>query len=523
MQTQLLFTSPNPPVELPETTLHDLILGGARDRAEAVALVDAISGESLTYGTLADRVGRVASALVDRGLAKGDVVAVVSANCLDYPVATLGVMAAGGVVSGVNPTYTGGELTHQLNDAGATRVIVGEMFLPSVQAIVDDTSVTEIIVFGEADGTVPFASLVDHDLPAVSVAVAADDLAALPYSSGTTGRSKGVRLTHRNLVANLRQCNDMFKLSTDDTVMAFLPMFHIMGFAIVTMGALDSGATIVTIPTFEPTLFCQTIQDHRVTKLYVVPPVVNFLAGHPMVDQFDLSSVKVLGSGAAPLGADMEAAAAARLDCLVGQGYGMTEVAGAATMPREVGSGEYDLRAGSSGQLVPGMEALVIDPESGASLGPHETGELWVRGPNCFDGYLNNDEATAATIDADGWLHTGDLCHFDDDGFLFVTDRLKELIKVKGFQVAPAELEALLLTHPNVGDVAVVGRPDDRSGEVPVAHIVPWGELDVDELRAWMDERVAEYKRLADIVIAEAIPKNPSGKILRRELRSTEA
>lgn len=523
MHTQILFRSPDTALALPDTTLHDLILRGARSRADEPALVDAISGETLTYGAFADRVERVAAALADRGLARGEVVAVVSANCLDYPVAALGVMAAGGVVSGVNPASTAGELTHQLNDAGATRVIVGEVVVPGVQAIIDHTSVTEVIVFGEADGAVPFASLVDHDLPPVPVAVDPGDLAALPYSSGTTGRSKGVRLSHRNLVANLSQCNAMFRLSSDDTVMAFLPMFHIMGFAIVTMGALDAGATLVTVPAFEPTLFCRTIEDHRVTKLYVVPPVVNFLASHPMVDQFDLSSVEVLGSGAAPLGADMEAAAAARLGCVVGQGYGMTEVAGAATMPRELAPGHYDLRAGSSGQLVPGMEALVIDPESGTSFGPHETGELWLRGPNCFHGYLHDDEATSATIDADGWLHTGDLCHFDDDGFLFVTDRLKELIKVKGFQVAPAELEALLLTHPDVGDVAVVGRPDDRSGEVPVAHIVPRGVLDVDELRAWMDERVAEHKRLADVVITEAIPKNPSGKILRRELRSVEA
>lgn len=522
MQTHLLFTSPNPPVELPERTLHDLIVGQARARGDDVALVDVTAGTSLSYGALADQVERVAAGLVSRGVCKGDVVAVVSANCLDYPVAALGVMAAGGIVSGVNPTYTGGELMHQLNDAGATRAIVGEMFLPSVQAIVAETSLEEIIVFGEAADAVPFSALKEHDLAPVSVVVDLDDLAALPYSSGTTGRSKGVRLTHRNLVANLRQCNDMFKLTDEDTVMAFLPMFHIMGFAIVTMGALDSGATLVTIPTFEPVMFCQAIQDHRVTKLYVVPPVVNFLAAHPLVDQFDLSSVEVLGSGAAPLGADMEAAAAARLGCLVGQGYGMTEVAGAATMPREVEPGAYDLRAGSSGQLVPGMEAVLIDPETGASLGPHETGELWVRGPNCFDGYLNNEEATAATIDREGWLHTGDLCHFDDDGFLFVTDRLKELIKVKGFQVAPAELEALLLTHPGVADAAVVGRPDARSGEVPVAHIVPAGDLDADELRGWMDERVADYKRLADIVIADAIPKNASGKILRRELRSQE-
>lgn len=522
MNTQILYTSPNPAIEIPETPLHELILDGARGRADSVALVDAMSGASLTYGDLAIQIERVAAGLVDAGLDKGDVVAIISANCIEYPVACLGVMAAGGVVSGVNPTYTSGELVHQLTDAGATRAIVGEMFLPAVQAIEADAGIDQIYVFGagSGDGVEAFSSLVDHDLPAASVGVDPDDLAALPYSSGTTGRSKGVRLTHRNLVANLRQSNDMLALTSDNTVMAFLPMFHIMGFAVITMGGLDAGVTLVTIPTFEPQLFCQTIQDHRVNTLYVVPPVVNFLAGHPLVDQYDLSSIELLGSGAAPLGADMEAAVAARLGCLVGQGFGMTEVAGTSTLPRKLGEGVFDLRPGSSGQLISSMEALIIDPESGESLGPYETGELWVRGPNCFDGYLNNADATAETIDGDGWLHTGDLCHFDDDGYLFVTDRLKELIKVKGFQVAPAELEALLITHPNVSDVAVVGRPDDRSGEVPVAHVVPNGELDIDELRRWVADQVADYKQLADVVIAEAIPKNPSGKILRRELRS---
>lgn len=523
MQTQILFTSPNKPVPIPTATLPELVLETARRRPDEIALIDSTTEASYTYGDFADRVERAAAGLVDRGLEKGDVVALVSINDLDYPVAALAVMHAGGVISGVNPTYTAGELSHQLNDAGATWVIVHGLFLTAVAPVAADLGIDNLFVFGDADGATSFSMLTDHDLPPVEVAVTAGDLAALPYSSGTTGRSKGVRLNHSHLVANLRQSRDMFTISENDTVLAFLPMFHIMGFAIVAMGALEAGAKVVTIPMFEPQAFCRSIQDHRVNKLIVVPPVVNFLAGHPLVDQFDLSSVELLGCGAAPLSAEMEAAAAARLDCVVGQGYGMTEVAGSTTMPREITPGVFDLRAGSSGQLIPGMEALVIDPETGESLGPHETGELWVRGPNRFDGYLNNDEATAATIDADGWLHTGDLCHFDDDGFLFVTDRLKELIKVKGFQVAPAELEGLLLTHPDVADAAVVGRPDQRSGEVPVAHVVPVGELDVGVLMAWVAERVADYKQLAEVVIAEQIPKNPSGKILRRELRDAGA
>ena len=522
MQTQILFTSPNPPIELPDATLPDLVLETARRRADEIALVDSTTGASLTYREFADRVERVAAGFVDRGLQKGDVVAIVSINDLDYPVAALAVMRAGGVVSGVNPTYTAGELGHQLTDAGATWVIAHALFHAAVAPVAAELGIDKLMVFGDVDGAESFSALADHDLPPVTIEVGTSDLAALPYSSGTTGRSKGVRLNHSHLVANLRQSRDMFTIGEDDTVLAFLPMFHIMGFAIVAMGALEAGAKVVTIPMFEPQLFCQSIQDHRVNKLIVVPPVVNFLAAHPLVDQYDVSSVELLGCGAAPLSADMEAAVSARLGCVVGQGYGMTEVAGSTTMPREI-DGVFDIRPGSSGQLVPGMEALVIDPETGASLGPHETGELWVRGPNRFDGYLNNDAATAETIDGDGWLHTGDLCHFDDDGFLFVTDRLKELIKVKGFQVAPAELEGLLLTHPAVADAAVIGRPDDRSGEVPVAHVVPNGDLDVEALMAWVAEQVADYKQLAEVVIAEQIPKNPSGKILRRELRGTGA
>ena len=509
-----IFTSPFPDVDIPDVTLHQLIRLRAIEQGDAPALVDATTDRVVTYRELVSSVDKVASGLVARGLSHGDVVAIVAANCIEYPIAALGVLSGGGVITGMNPSYTSGEISHQLADSGATRVITIPQLLDTVLEATAEAGIEEVFVIGGAEGATAFEALLDHDLAPVEVEVDPGDLASLPYSSGTTGRSKGVRLTHRNLVANIAQADAALPIEPGDRVLAFLPMFHIFGFTIVTMCGLASGAKLVTVPGFDPAQFCETIQSHAINKLFVVPPVLNFLAAHPLVDNYDMSSVELIGCGAAPLGAEMETRAAERLNCVVGQGFGMTEVSGAASLV-VLGS----TPAGSSGAILSNMQAKIVDPETGEALGPNETGELWVTGPNVFSGYLNNDEATAETLDGDGWLHSGDLGHFDGDGQLFVTDRLKELIKVKGFQVAPAELEALLMTHPNVADVAVVGRADERSGEVPVAHVVPAGDLDVEELKAFVAERAADYKQLADVIVTDAIPKNPSGKILRRLLR----
>ena len=233
---------------------------------------------------------------------------------------------------------------------------------------------------------------------------------------------------------------------------------------------------------------------------------------------FDLSSIELIGCGAAPLGMVLEKKVAERLKCKVMQGFGMTESSGcvAVTNPEHI-------RAGTSGQLLPGTQARLVDPASGADAEPGQPGELWFRGPQAFKGYLNQPQATAATITPDGWVRTGDIGTIDADGYLTITDRLKELIKVKGFQVAPAELEALLFTHPAVADAAVIGRPDDRAGELPVAYVVARGSLSAAELKAWVAERVVAYKQLGDVVLCEAIPKTAAGKILRRVLRQQDA
>ena len=299
--------------------------------------------------------------------------------------------------------------------------------------------------------------------------------------------------------------------------LAFLPMFHIYGFTSSLYG-LTIGGVAVTLPRFEAQPFLKAIQDHRVTHLSLVPPIVQFLAAHPLVDAHDLSSLKNINSGAAPLGIPLQDLASSRLKCDVDQGFGMTEssCAVAVTYPGR-------RRLGASGQLLPGTQARVVDVDTQSDAESGGSGEIWFRGPQAFKGYLNNPAMTAETITPDGWVRTGDIGHFDADGYLFITDRLKELIKVKGFQVAPAELEALLLTHPAVADAAVIGRADDRAGEIPVAYLVTRAPVDREAVKQWVAEQVIDCKRLGDVVFCEAIPKSPTGKILRRELRLQDA
>lgn len=507
---------------IPSITLPQLVRERARRHPDLAALVEASSGRRLTYGELDHRIGRAAAGLAALGFRPGDLLLMCAPNSPEWPVIALGAMAAGGAVSGANPQYAAADLAHQIEDSGARFVCT----TPSGVAVVREAAARSgqalpiVVLGGDApDGTIAFERLIACDDAEPHWSGDLDALAALPYSSGTTGLSKGVRLTHRTLVANVLQVDQMLPLPRGTVVLAFLPMFHIYGFAAITMSSLVGGATVVTLPRFEPEAFVSAIETYRVNRVGVVPPVVQFLATHPMIEGRDLSSLERVGSGAAPLGAEVEDRLVARLGRPVTQGYGMTESSGVwATTP--LGQG----RRGSSGLLLPGTQACVVDIESGADVPRGQTGELWFRGPQAFTGYHRQPEATAATITPDGWVRTGDIGHFDADGYLFVTDRLKELIKVKGFQVAPAELEALLFTHPDVADAAVIGRADERAGELPVAYVVPRSKtLDATALQDWVAERVVAYKRLAAVVLCESIPKTAAGKILRRELRRLDA
>jgi len=502
------------------SSLPDFIRVRARRRPADVALVEAASGRTITYGMLDHQIGRCAAGLAARGFKAGDVMLMYAPNSPEWPIVALGAMAAGGVVSGANPMDGTTELAAQMHSCAASFVFTIPELLANLRKAAPDAGRGITVVADGCDGTLSLDGLLASREPEPEP-VQADVLAALPYSSGTTGLPKGVMLTHGALVCNICQYTQALPVPAAAVVLAFLPMYHITGFTVVTLSGLAMGAKIVTVPHFEPVAFLKAIANHRVSRLNTVPPVMQFLALHPLVDAYDLSSLELVGCGAAPLGAVLELNVARRLKCEVGQGFGMTESCGCITVSPPNG-----VRPGSSGRLLPGTQARVVDPETQADVARGEAGEIWFRGPQAFAGYRGQPAATRDTITANGWVRTGDLGFFDQDGYLYITDRLKEIMKVKGFQVAPAELEALLLTHPAIADAAVIGRPDPRAGELPVAYVVPRGgeagTVTAQKVIDWMAPHVAVHKQLADVVLCEAIPKSAAGKILRRTLRARD-
>ena len=511
------------PEAVPSLTVPQFIRKRALRHPTAVAMIDASSGNEVTYGALDHLIGRCAAGLSAQGFEAGDTLLMCSPNSPKWVIAALGAMAAGGRVSGANPSCTAGELTHQMRDSNARFVYTVAPLLAVVRQAAAQTGCEHVVVAGDAtndaSGGLSMSALLASEGPEPQGPDDPDALALLPYSSGTTGLPKGVMLTHRAIVTNVCQSAVGSGWPQGVVTLGFLPMFHAMGFVLVTLTTLALGGKLVTLPRFEPEAFLKALAEHRVSHLVVVPPIMQFLAMHPRVAAFDLSALRAVGSGGAPMSAALEAQVAQRLGCPTLQGYGMTETSAVLAM----GCPSAPLRAGSVGRLVPGTQARVVDPASAADLPRGQPGELWFRGPQLFEGYLNDPAATAATLPGDGWIRTGDLGFIDADGFVFVTDRLKELIKVKGLPVAPAELEALLLTHPAVADAAVIGRPDARAGELPVAYVVARAALEPDALTQWLAERVAPHKRLADVVLVEAIPKTPAGKLLRRVLRTQDA
>jgi acyl-CoA synthetase (AMP-forming)/AMP-acid ligase II len=509
--------SPFPLPPIPETDLTSFALRGSTRLGDKPALIDAPSGRSITYGELAPRVRRAAAGLAARGFRQGDVLAIYAPNLPEYAVAAHAALSLGGVVTTANPLYRPAELAGQLADSGARAIVTVPPFLGAAREAAAETDCRELYVFGEAPDATPFGALFQHGEDAPEVRIDPGDTAALLYSSGTTGVPKGVELTHRAIVANLMQSAIALDFGQDDTLVAVAPFFHALGFTILLNTGLSVGATVVSLPRFDLEAFLQAIQDHRATTTIIVPPIALALARHPAVDRYDLSSLRFIGCGAAPLGKELEEECAERLGCLFHQGYGMTEATASIAISCMA---EPDLnRYGQAGILVAGTEARVVDPESGADLGTGGTGEIWIRGPQLMRGYLGRPDATAETIDAEGWLHSGDIGRVDADGRVFITDRIKELIKYKAYQVAPAELEALLCTHPAVAAAAVIGMPDEEAGELPTAFVVASGEVSDDELMSWVAERVAPHKRIRRVERIEEIPCSPSGKILRRELR----
>ena len=517
------YTSPHTDVQIPDVSLPEFVMEDFGDRRDQPALIDGSSGRSLSYGELGGAIHAFAAGLASRDFGRGDVFAIYMPNVPEYAIAFFGVSRAGGIVTTLNPLYTADEAAHQLKDAGARFLLTVPPFLDKAKQAAKASSVEEVFVLGEPDGATPFSALMrqDRDAPDLDLNPA-EDLVALPYSSGTTGLPKGVMLTHHNLVANVTQCVPIEGIEEGEITVGILPFYHIYGMTVILSMALQRGATVITMPKFEMEDFCELVQNHKIKSAYLVPPIILGLAKHPMIDDYDLSSLDYITSGAAPLPVSVAENCQDRLGCMVKQGYGMTETSPVTHLvPRT----STDTPIDSVGHVVPNTEFRIVDVGTSNDAEPGEKGELWIRGPQVMKGYLNNESATRDTIDDDGWLHTGDVAIVDEDEYTYIVDRVKELIKYKGYQVAPAELEAVLQSHEDIADAAVIPSPDEEAGEVPKAFIVRKQharDLTGEAIMKFVAGQVAPYKKVRLVEFVDEIPKTASGKILRRDLVKQE-
>jgi len=541
------FASPFPEVDIPSASVYDYLFSGLSDTDDAdaarIALIDTKSGRQTTYRELVDRIDSFAGALAARGIGVGDVIGLLAPNSSVFAAAFHGILRSGATATTINALFTAKDIAKQLTDSSATMLVTVTAMLPQARegaaaaGIPDENLVVLDGAGRSSDGYPNAADLLAAGTPAPQVNFApSTHLAVLPYSSGTTENPKGVMLTHRNLVANVAQIRPLHGMVADDVILAVLPFFHIYGMTVLLNAALHARARLVIMPSFDLGEFLGNIAEHKCTIAFIAPPVAVALAKHPLVDSHDLSSLNVVMSGAAPLDAELGHAVAERLGCKVVQGYGMSELSPVSHItPFDGGllNMHDEAPLSSVGWTVSNAASKLVDPESGDEIDPpaeglSKTGELWFKGPNVMAGYLNNDEATRATIDDDGWLHTGDLAQADAAGRVYIVDRLKELIKYKGYQVPPAELEAVLLGHPQIADAAVIGVQDDEGEEVPKAFVVrrpakDAEDLTEDEVMEFVAGHVAPYKKVRKVEFIEAIPKSASGKILRKDLRGSRS
>jgi len=528
-----VFSSPYPDVEVPNLGIYDYLFGAlAEEDLDRVAVVDGSSGAETTYRALRGQIDALAGAVAAQGLGVNGVAAILCPNVPAFAAVFHGLLRAGATVTTINSLYTADEIAIQLTDAGAGWLFTISALLPAAREAAQRTGIpaSRLVVLDGADGHPSLADLLAMGAPAPRVSFdPATHVAVLPYSSGTTGRPKGVMLSHRNLIANVEQAKGLLGVNSEDRLLALLPFFHIYGLTVLLNLALRQRATLVTMPRFDLPEFLRIIQEHRCSYLFIAPPVAVALAKHPLVAEYDLGSVHTTLSGAAPLDGELGTRLAERLGCRVLQGYGMTEMSPVSHLiPRD----SRDVPVSSVGHTVPNMQCRLVDPATGEDIpvpaeGTSAPGHLLCRGPNVMLGYLNRPQETADTLDADGFLRTGDIATVRADGVVTIVDRLKELIKYNGYQIAPAELEALLLTHPGIADSAVIGTLDADGQEVPKAFVVRQPGADGDALDAagvmdFVAAKVAPFKKVRRVEFIEAVPKSASGKILRRALKPTE-
>ncbi|XP_008789675.2 4-coumarate--CoA ligase 2-like [Phoenix dactylifera] len=525
----IIFRSKLPDIEIQnDQPLHTYCFEHLPDFADRPCIIDGATGEVHTYADVHLAARRVSAGLHRLGVGQGRVILILLRNSPEFVLAFLGASFRGAVATTANPLYTPDEIHKQAAASGACLIITESTHVHKVRAFAAERGITIVCVDDTPEGCRHFSELLqsnDSDLP--DVEINPDDVVALPYSSGTTGLPKGVMLTHRGLITSVAQQvdgdNPNLYYHKEDVILCVLPLFHIYSLNSVLLCALRVGAALLIMRKFEVVAMLELVQRFRVTIAPFVPPIVMEITKSPVVDSYDLSSIRKVVSGAAPMGKELEDKLRAKIpNAKLGQGYGMTEAGPVLAMNLAFAKEPSKTKSGACGTVVRNAEMKIVDPETRASLGRNQPGEICIKGAQIMKGYLNDPEATKNTIDEEGWLHTGDIGYVDDDDEIFIVDRLKELIKYKGFQVAPAELEAMLITHPNIVDAAVVPMKDELAGEVPVAFVVrkTGSEITEDEIKQYISKKVVFYKRINRVFFTDAIPKAPTGKILRKDLRA---
>lgn len=527
--------SPHPRIEIPEVSVYDLLFASLTPEDQGkIALTDSATGVEVSYGQLHRQVDLFAGALAHRGIGVDDVVALHAPNSLAFAVAFHGIMRSGATVSTLGSLSTEEDIATQVTAVRAAMMLTVGALGSAGASGARKAGMSDDRIIDLADPERGVASLVaeGHTPPEVTINPGTH-IAVLPFSSGTTGIPKGVELSHRNLVANIVQTGPLMMKNgqtPNSVIMAVLPFFHIYGMNVLLNTSLYNRTQLVTMPAFDLPKFLDLHQIHKIDFTFIAPPIAVVLAKHPLVEKYDLTSLSTVLSGAAALDGKLAEAVEERLGVAVLQGFGMTE---ASPVTHVSARGQTPLA--SIGLPVANTECKIVDltdPDFAEILPPGNEGErsapgeMWVRGPQVMLGYLDNIEATDVTLLRDGWLRTGDIVQYDYEGNVYVVDRAKELIKYKGYQVAPAELEALLMTHEDIADAAVVGHFRASDGEeVPRAFVVPRDRdgtpatIDKDALMNWVAERVAPYKKIRMVDVTEVIPKSGTGKILRKDLR----